>query len=243
MFYTCLPIPQHWPLAFDTISRWVPWVGALIGTLLVAADFGLMTLGMPISVRSALVVALWIAITGGLHLDGAMDTADGLAVPDRTRRLSVMRDSHMGAFGGMAVVMLLMLKVLALTVVTGNGFSDRAFGLVAACVWARWGQQWAIARYPYLRKEGKGAFHKSALPSSRYTLPSLLLIGLFSSGIVELGWVSAQMTIQASVSGLALALLTSGYFARQLGGHTGDTYGAVVEWTEALLLCALTCRF
>lgn len=240
MFYTCLPVPSHWPLAFDTIARWVPWVGVVIGSLLAAVDGTLLLLKMPVLVSSALVVALWLALTGGLHLDGVMDTADGLAVPDHSRRLEVMADSRMGAFGGMAAVMLLLLKVVALAHLVGYGRTDRFFGLIAVCAWGRWGQQWAIARYPYLKKEGKGAFHKLALPSIQHTLPSLIAITLLSNILMFFGVVSTPMVLQTTLGGFTLALLTSTYFAQQLGGHTGDTYGAVVEWTETLLLCLLT---
>lgn len=236
MFYTCLPIPKSWPLEFRWIARWVPWVGLVVGGLLATADIGLAALQMPLLVRSTLVVALGIALTGGLHLDGVMDAADGLAVPDRQRRLAVMADSRMGAFGGMAAVVLVLLKVVAL----GALVEDRFFILVAVATWARWAQQWAIARYPYLKKEGKGAFHKAALPSIKYVLPSLIGLFALSLGLGWLGLVPWLLWLRTAAIGIVLSLLTSAYFYRQLGGHTGDTYGAVVEWTEALLLCSLT---
>ncbi len=265
MFYTCLPIPQSWPLEFRWIARCVPWVGVVVGGILACVDMALAVLQVPHGVSSALVVAVGIALTGGLHLDGVMDTADGLAVPDVSRRLDVMADSRTGAFGAMAAIVLVLLKVLALTALadgrwgetavghtshdfsghdfSGHDFSgafSRIFIFVAVAVWGRWAQQWAIARYPYLKKEGKGAFHKAALPSIIYTLPSLLAMVLLSFGCAGLGWISWSLVWRSVGGGFVLALLTSAYFNRQLGGHTGDTYGAVVEWTEALLLCGLT---
>lgn len=236
MFYTCLPIPQSWPLEFRWIARWVPLVGAVVGGLLAVVDRVLSALQLPDTLSSALVVAVGIALTGGLHLDGVMDAADGLAVPDANRRLAVMADSRMGAFGGMAAIVLVLLKVLALAALVDS----RAFILVAVAAWGRWGQQWAIARYPYLKKEGKGAFHKAALPSITYTLPGLVGIVWLSAGLGWLGLVPWPVVWRSAIGGFALALMTSAYFYQQLGGHTGDTYGAVVEWTEALLLCSLT---
>lgn len=236
MFYTRLPVPSGWPLEFRWVARWVPWVGAVVGGLLALADWGLALGQVPDTVRSAGVVILGIALTGGLHLDGVMDTADGLAVPNAERRLAVMADSRMGAFGGMAAIALILLKVTALAALPAH----RPFILMAIAMWGRWGQQWAIARYPYLKAEGKGAFHQAALPSLWYTLPSLigmlgLSLGLGMSALVP--WPLIGRTV---VGGLIFAVLTSAYFNRRLGGHTGDTYGAVVEWTEALLLCSLT---
>lgn len=243
IFYTCLPIPQSWPLEFRYVARWVPWVGVVIGGLLAIADTILAALQMPNLVRSALVVALGILLTGGLHLDGVMDTADGLAVPgtgsvaeSRTKRLEVMADSRMGAFGGMAAIALILLKVSALSAIA----SHRAWVLVAVAVWGRWGQQWAIARYRYLKAEGKGAFHQAALPSIIYTLPSLVGIAFISVVCTALQVAPWTVVWRTSIGGFLLSILTSAYFNRQLGGHTGDTYGAVVEWTEALLLCSLT---
>ncbi|MGB3788136.1 MAG: adenosylcobinamide-GDP ribazoletransferase [Phormidesmis sp.] len=236
MFYTCLPIPQSWPLEFRWIARWVPWVGIVIGGILAGTDWALTIARLPITVSSALTVVLGIALTGGLHLDGVMDAADGLAVPGKSRRLAVMSDSRMGAFGGMAAIALILLKVLALSTITDH----RPFVLIAISVWGRWGQQWAIATYPYLKKEGKGAFHKQALPSWQHALPSLFLIVLLSLILALIGWAPTQMLITTTVSGLLLSVLAGHYFYRHLGGHTGDTYGAVVEWTEALLLCSLS---
>ena len=211
----------------------------LIGGLLAIADSLLMLLQFPLPVTSTLVVAFSIALTGGLHVDGVMDTADGLAVPNTSRRLAVMSDSRMGAFGGMAAVILILLKVLALAAITEH----RGFVLVLTSMWGRWAQQWAIARYPYLKKEGKGAFHKAALPKPFYTLPGLFV--LFSlTGLLWLShMISAELALRTSISGLVMSILTNAYFFKQLGGHTGDTYGAVIEWTEAFFLCSLSASF
>ena len=235
-FYTCLPIPQHWLLTFHGIARWAPVVGLLIGGLIGLLDLGLSMLAMPILTRSAIVVAVWVALTGGLHLDGAMDTADGLAVLDPKRRLQVMADSHTGAFGAMVAVIILLLKVAALTDVT----SHRWLVLMLVAGWGRWGQVVAIVRYPYLKLEGKGALHKAALRSRWDAAPTLLLLLLLSSlqgYFSATPWVSVSVT---TLGGGAIALLTGAWFNHQLGGQTGDTYGAVVEWTEALLLCLMT---
>lgn len=237
MFYTCLPIPSTYATEFRWIAQWVPFVGVVVGALMATTDRGLWALQMPVLVRSALVIASGLLLTGGLHLDGVMDVADGLATPNPARRLEVMSDSRMGAFGGMAAVVLILLKVLALAAIQ----ESRAFCLVAIAVWGRWGQQWAIAHYPYLKAEGKGAFHKAALPSVWHTLPSLCLMVLVSVALGVVGWVPAYLVWRTIVGGIGLAMLTSAYFAYRLGGHTGDTYGAVVEWTEALLLCVLSC--
>lgn len=235
-FYTCLPVPHAWNLEFRGIARWAPVVGLLIGGLLALGDLGLLALGVPMLTRSALVVVVWIVLTGGLHLDGAMDTADGLAVQDEQRRLEVMADSATGAFGAMAAVALLLLKISAINDLDS---SYRWLALMAAAGWGRWGQVVAIACYPYLKPAGKGAFHKEAIrPFPDVSLGLLLLLALVGVEIfLEPGrWVTA---LEMAVGGCAIALTAGAWFNHKLGGHTGDTYGAVVEWTEALLLCLL----
>jgi len=235
-FYTCLPIPSSWRLEFWGIARWGTLVGLGIGGLLAGLDWGLSALGMPTFTRSALVIAAWVAVTGGLHLDGAMDTADGLAVMDPKRRLSVMADSHTGAFGVMAAGSILLLKLAALNDLDAN----RWLVLMGVAGWGRWGQLVAIARYPYLKAEGKGKLHKAAIRSLWETIPSLLLLlGLSGLGFIlqPKQWL---LSVAITAGGFAIALLTGAYFNRKLGGQTGDTYGAIVEWTEALLLCVLT---
>ncbi|MEM6437307.1 MAG: adenosylcobinamide-GDP ribazoletransferase, partial [Cyanobacteria bacterium P01_D01_bin.115] len=87
--------------------------------------------------------------------------------------------------------------------------------LLTATGWSRWGQVVAIARYPYLKRDGKGAFHKAHAQSKTDWLVGTVL------------------------SGGTIALLTGAWFSHQLRGQTGDTYGAIVEWTEALLLCLM----
>lgn len=235
-FYTCLPVPTSWTLAFRGMARLAPLIGLMIGGLLGLLDFGLQQLGMPVLTRSALVVVAWIALTGGLHLDGAMDTADGLAVQDPERRLEVMSDSLTGAFGAMAAIAIVLLKTTALSDLE----SYRWVVLMAAAGWGRWGQLVAIISYPYLKAEGKGAIHKESIHSPNDLLPGLLLLLALSGLQIFLDrhtWIlGAGMTF----GGGAIAVLTGAWFDRKLGGHTGDTYGAVVEWTEALLLCLLT---
>ncbi len=233
-FYTCIPIAIQ-NLEFQGVARFAPTVGLIIGGILGLFDIGLRFLGVPVLTGSALVVACWIILTGGLHLDGVMDTADGLAVLDKKQRLQAMSDSATGAFGAMAAIALILIKTAALTEL----HTARWLALIAACGWGRWGQQLAILRYPYLKPTGKGAFHKAAIRSYWDLLPSLLLL-LGVSALPILLDSDRLSSIYMAVGGIAIAFLTGAWFNRQLGGHTGDTYGAVVEWTEALYLCLLT---
>lgn len=236
VFYTTLPLPRPWPIELAGIARWCPWVGLLLGLLLGGLNWGLSGLGVGDPLRAVVVVGAWVWLTGGLHLDGAMDTADGLAVLDPTRRLAVMADSRTGAFGVMAAILILGLKVTAVAALATPGFW--AFGWVMA--WGRWGQVWAIASYPYLKVAGKGAFHKTTCQFPQDFAPGLLVLLVITAYPL-----TQSLTVWPALLGLVgLSFLVSwglgAWFNQKLGGHTGDTYGAVVEWTEAILLGCLT---
>jgi adenosylcobinamide-GDP ribazoletransferase len=239
IFYTRSPLPEVWPIQFERIARWCPLIGLMLGASLGLMDWGLICLGFPNLVRSIFIVAIAVGLTGGLHLDGVSDTADGLAVTDPERRLVVMKDSLTGAFGVMAIALVLLLKFAALSELN----SERWFCLMLAMGWGRWGQVAAIAFYPYLRSEGKGAFH-----TATFKFPQDLLLGLFSLLLFSLAFIFWQpqfwlLTLQSTLLGFAIALLTGWWFAKRLDGHTGDSYGAIVEWTEALILSGLTVWF
>lgn len=235
-FYTCLPIFTRQSLPFQDVARLIVLIGVLIGAILGALDGMLQVLNVPGLTRSVVVVLVWVAVTGGLHLDGAMDTADGLAVQDPQRRLQVMADSATGAFGAMAGAALLLLKVAALTDITAM----RWLILMGVSGWGRWAQQVAIARYPYLKPTGKGAFHKLAIRSNWDLVPGFLLMVGISAVPALLHRDYGVLSLGLGGAGVAIALLIPAWFAHRLGGHTGDTYGAVVEWTEAFLLVILT---
>jgi adenosylcobinamide-GDP ribazoletransferase len=238
-FYTCLPAPRQLELDFSRIARWATPIGLVLGGILASSDWILERLEMPLLVRSTLVVMLWILVTGGLHLDGAMDSADGLAVTDPQRRLEVMADSNTGAFGSMAAIAILLLKATALSGIPEH----RWILLLAIPAWSRWAHLLAVVLYPYLKAEGKGAMHSKGVEP----LPDLGG-GLLALAVVAMGQLYLQPHLMVwilAIQGIGLFLSYSigKYFERRFGGHTGDTYGATVEWVEAIGLCLLSCPY
>ncbi len=234
-FYTIFPLPSHWSLQLGQIARFAPLIGILIGCFLVLGDWLLGACHVPNLTRSAILVASNIALTGGLHLDGVIDTTDGLAVFDPQRRLTVMKESTVGAFGVMAAVIIILLKVCALSEIN----QYRWLILMTSLGWGRWGQVCAIAFYPYLRSEGKGSFHKESFQFPQDLLSGWMIVGLISTiGFLYLDL--GVFSVIPLIFGTGIPLLVAWWFNRQLGGHTGDSYGAVVEWSEAIYLCALT---
>ncbi len=232
LFYTCIPLPAAWPVEFEGMTLYAPIVGLMIALVVGGLWHGLTALGLATGLVSAIGVAIWLRITGGLHLDGAMDAADGLGVTDPVRRLEVMSDSRSGAFGVMAAIVLLGLKTMAIASLRHG----HLWALIAACTWGRWGQLAAIVRYPYLKPQGKGAFHQKFLTSTWQIVPMFLLV--FGLNFLPLVWGQSTMptAFGLAVGGGVIALSVGAWFNAQFDGQTGDTYGAIVEWTEALVL-------
>jgi adenosylcobinamide-GDP ribazoletransferase len=117
------------------------------------------------------------------------------------------------------------------------------FYLVFSAGWARWGQFMSIVLYPYLKVEGKGAFLKKSLDLPLdFIFTSLLMIPLL---LIQYFWLksSLELIIIETLIGVILSLLVGWWFYHQLNGHTGDTYGATVEWSEVLMLTCISIVF
>ncbi len=235
IFYSVLPA-WPWPEPrFRRIARFAPWVGAVLGGLQGLLWWGLEG-RVPTLAQVALVLAASLLLTGGLHMDGAMDTADGLAAGERL--LEAMDDSRVGASGAQALALLLLLRTAALASLA----TAAPLALPWAALWGRVAPLVAMARFPYLRPGGTAAFHREHWAGlARELRPTALLVLLVV--VIEMavaGWVvagsGASKAVLAGLAGLLPALVVPLWLGRRLGGHSGDSYGACVEWSEALAL-------
>jgi adenosylcobinamide-GDP ribazoletransferase len=173
------------------------------------------------------IVALGAFLTGGLHLDGVADVADGLGGGrgDRQRTLAIMRDSRIGAFGAIALVLLLLAKVQATAAVVRT---TSGWPLLVAPVVARAIAALLVVRFPYARAEGLGrVFHDEGRPRD------LVLAAVLAAAVVTLAGPVAAL---ASAAALAVALALAVWIHRRLGGLTGDACGAAIEVAELTVL-------
>ena len=224
IFYSVLPA-WPWPQpSFQRIARFAPWIGLLIGALQALIWSGLTALSWSSTACAPCVVAVGIYLSGGLHHDGLIDTADGLGAP-ASRRLEAMEDSRVGASGVLALVMVLLLQVAALIQLGPQAPA----GLCLAAFWARVAPLWAMARFDYLRPDGTAAFHRDHARPLWDAMPALLVVLL-------LGGLVAPLPL---LLGAPVALVVSQSLGRRLGGHTGDSYGAVLVLTETITLLGL----
>jgi adenosylcobinamide-GDP ribazoletransferase len=204
-----------------------PVVGLLLGLILALADFFLTPFASP-ALSSVLLVALLALLTRGLHLDGLSDTFDGLgAGGDRERILGVMDDSHIGAFGLIAIVLLLFAKIHAIEMIG----VDRWRALIATPVLGRWAMV-LLGYRSQAAKPGLGSTLVEQLSTNHFFLATVITVLLAAAtlrgnGIVMMFWV------------VVFALASKNYFHRRLGGVTGDTFGAVGELSETSVLIFL----
>jgi adenosylcobinamide-GDP ribazoletransferase len=226
-YLTVLPLPRS-RVAGDLgrAAGWFPVVGLGLGACLALASLAVDRV-VPPGVGAMLMVALWTALTGGLHLDGLADTCDGLGGGwSRERALSIMRDARSGPYGVTAIVLVLGLKAAALASLP-EGLAWRA--LVLAPVLGRAGPLLLVRLCPPARPEGAG--HALAA-GARW--PTLLTGGLVAV-LASVAMLGAWGALALGASGL-LARGLAAYLRRRLGGFTGDTLGALIEITEAGVL-------
>ncbi len=211
--------------------RWFPVVGATIGAF-VGGVWWLADQAFPALLAAVLVVAVDLAVTGALHADGLVDTADGLLPhATRERRLEIMRTPDVGAFGAASLGVVLLARV--------GAFAARPadVGLVVA-LWcaARTVVAVAPAVLPYARDEGL-ASALIATPASAVTAVALLPAAALA--VVTIGWVGAAAVAAAVLGAIAVLLLAW----RRVGGFTGDVLGAAIVVAETVGLVVAGARW
>lgn len=225
-FLTRFPVPRRTDFNdWSCSAAYYPAVGWVIGSALILFQL-LVADHFPPEVGSVLLLVFWVWLTGGLHLDGLMDTADGLgANRDPEQTLGIMKDSRVGAMGVLTCLLLLLLKGAALASVPGSLWVP----LLIVPVVARWVLLAAICYYPYISRDGIGTGLRDGLTGVSWFLATLLTVVLV--GVVS-GWTGVLFPIV----GLLFLWWFGRMIQRRIGGFTGDAYGALVEGTEGLLL-------
>jgi len=202
-------------------------VGAAVGALAGAVAYVAAPLGQ--TVAAILAVAALVVVTGALHADGLADCADGLGVRgDRARRLEVMRDSAIGTFGTLALVLWAMLLVAALA---GLDRAEAMRALVVTAALGRWAALVHAAITTPARTDGLGA---AFAPGS-----VALVIASLTATVCALALAGVVNGVVVLVVAAAIAVLVAGWARVGLGGRTGDTLGATVALAEVGVLAAL----
>lgn len=207
-------------------SGFFPAVGFLLGLMLVGLD-RLFSAALPAPVVDALLVTAVATLSGGLHLDGLADCADGLFgghTPER--RLAIMRDSRAGSFGALAISLLLLLQWTALLSLVPPW---RTPGLLLFPALGRAAMVVALATFPYARTEGLGVLFR------QYVWPWPAPLALLSSLILSIALFGGSGSALCG-AGVLVAILLGCAMTSMLGGLTGDCYGAICEITQIAVL-------
>jgi|ERR1700682_1355890 len=228
-FLTRLPLGDLRDIAAIDVGRGViyfPLIGAVIGGTVAAAAW-VASLVLPVYVAAVLGVAVGAVMTGGLHVDGLADTADGYGAPTRARALEIMHDHQLGTYGVLAVVLDVGLRVALIAALLLHPLS--LVCLVPAGALSRAASVGLGALMPSASGEGMQASVLQGVSVSRVALAIAIAVAI---AVLTIRWLAIPGVLAVAAS----TLLWGWHCHRRLGGVTGDALGAASEFAELLIL-------
>ena len=236
-FLTRIPTPfdiGYSPERLRDANRYYPLVGAIIGTV-AALAFLLTSLVLPTLIAALVATAATALLTGAFHEDGLADTFDGISGGyDRARSLEIMHDSRIGAFGALALILVISLKVASLTAISDTTAIVTA--LVAAHIISRTSTVIVKATSTYARENGIAGPQDLPLKPVNGTIAIVTALVTLVAIALILSPLAALLTVAGATIGHVLIRV---YFQPRLKGHTGDTLGATQQITELAIYVAL----
>jgi len=223
-YLTIVPLPGPARTSSDALGRAAPWfpvIGLGIGGILVVTE-RVTELLFPLLLAGLLTVTAWKLLTGGLHLDGLADCLDGLGGRDAEHRLAIMRDSRIGAFGALGLILLLLLEIAAVTELPPG---VRAQALLVVPVVARATSPLLARLFAPAKSEGHGAAFGAGVGALAAPIALSIALVVAIVALRVLGLVVVAVSI-------ASALVVTRFFAAGVAGITGDVLGAAIEIAE-----------
>ena len=236
-FLTRLPMPHPqgpMPQNFVRAHRMFPVVGALIGAAIGLVCLALRATGLPDLAAAALALGAGMILTGALHEDGLADVADGFGGGrDTAAKLEIMRDSRLGTYGAVILLVSFAAKLSALAALPD---AQVVYGMIAAHALARGVLPLMSLNLPYARKDGLAA--NAGQPDATVAMVAIAIALIIS--LLVLSWANTFWAVLVTAwSALAMAWLAR----RQIGGQTGDVLGAAEQVAETAVLLLLSARF
>ena len=228
---TRLPLPHAPKQAFENQARAVwafPLVGLLIGALMCVVGALALALGLEAGIAAGLMLGASVVVTGAMHEDGLADCADGFwggFAP--ARRLEIMKDSQIGTYGVLALIIVIGLRWMALATLINFGWG----AVICAAVLSRAMMPIAMNTLPYARENGLA--HSVGKPSSRVV--QIAVITGVVLALLAAGW-SALVALLVALACAALVRLIA---KAKIGGQTGDVLGATQIISETAVLITL----
>lgn len=201
-----------------------PLVGLIIGLILALSSWLLQKI-FSIQLTAALILGIWVIISGALHLDGFLDACDGLFggwTPEK--RLEIMRDKQHGSFALAGGVILLLVKFNALI-----SCQLAPLALILSPMMSRWGMSLAILAFPYQRQQGTGRTIKDQASWTGWLFATLFVLGITAIAASISGWLALVVVVVVVWGGAKFTL-------RLIPGLSGDIYGAFNEMAELAVL-------
>lgn len=226
-FLTTLPLSSsgRWKSGdFSRSARWFPLTGALIG-LLTAAFYGIIRQLLPANLSGILSAAIWCLLTGGLHLDGVSDCADGFFYSgSREARIKILKDVHHGTYGVLALTFTILVKAAAISCLS---VTQAFYVIPLAAALGRLGNLWLL-RLPLISGNGLAAALKSSFSKNTFLFAAIVPLVMALAGLL-----TGMILFAASV---LIWILIGKFAVSRIGGINGDVLGLNVEWTETALL-------
>lgn len=236
-FFTRLPVPgwvEFSPEKLGQAARFLPWIGWIVG-LIGAGVYGLAVQVLPVDVAIVLAMAASIRATGAFHEDGWADTCDGFGGGwNRAQILTIMKDSRIGSYGAIGLVLMLLAKYLALADLAAEQDYPLIAALLVAHPLSRLAAVSLMAVLDYARADDSA---KSASIARRPTAAELGIATL--GGILPLLLLNAGEALSVLVITAIVSVLAMRTFARRLGGYTGDCLGATQQVAELAIYLGL----
>ncbi len=234
-FFSRLPVPAwvgHSADQLEQIARYFPAIGFVVGGLASIVWWGTAQI-LPMHIALLLSMAVGILITGAFHEDGLADFVDGFGggyMPEKI--LAIMKDSHVGVYGVIAITLTLLIKFFSLQQLSTRSFSLALLTLITAHVISRFLTASLIYTQRYVRLDDTARAKPATQGMSHSSFIITLLIAASALGLL----VCTGLSLWALVSALVAAILMRVYLAwriqKTLGGYTGDCLGAVQQLTE-----------
>jgi len=233
-FFTRIPVPSSLEYNQEMLNRslkYLPLIGWLIGGIGAGVFYGTTYL-FPLPVRILLSMTATLLMTGAFHEDGFADVCDGFGGGwNKEEILKIMKDSRIGSFGTIGILMMLLSKFVLLTSILP---AHIPFVMIAAHSVSRFAAVSLVYTHRYVDHQDS----KSKPVGTRISFPELMISAVF--GVIPMVWMHSLYFLMLLVPVFLAKGLLARYFNRWIGGYTGDCLGATQQVTEVIFYLAYT---
>lgn len=240
-FFTRIPVPKsmHYSASLlNQANRYFSLVGLLLG-LITAFSFLFFYSFLPTSLSILIVMVISLLLTGAFHEDGLADMADGIGGAfDVDKRLQIMKDSRIGTYGAVTLLMALLIKFTSLVEIANHNLEQLVLAIILAASLSRAVAGSLISSMPYVTDSE----HSKSKPLAQQQSPSELII-LVLIGAVPLMFYSSAIIFNIVLVLLVFRWLFKKWLMNKINGFTGDCLGAAQQIAELLIYITLLASF